>query len=89
MKKTLIHVKVDASLKVKAEQLAERLGVPLSVVIKAVLKKFVSDGSVEIKEYSPGPTDLVEPLKDNFKVPSVEQYTRAFKKLLDKRALKS
>lgn len=88
MNKSLIHVKIDPALKSEALQLADRLDVPLSVVINAVLRKFIAEGGLEIREYGPGAADLIVPYPDHFKVPSVDEYTRAIKKLYDRGVLK-
>jgi addiction module RelB/DinJ family antitoxin len=44
--KTLINIKADREVKEEAVKLAERIGLPLSTVINAFLKKFISDQSV-------------------------------------------
>lgn len=44
--KTLINIKADKEVKEEAVKLAERIGLPLSTVINAFLKKFISDQSV-------------------------------------------
>lgn len=88
MNKSLIHAKIDAALKADAEKLAERLGVPLSVVVTAVLRKFVADGGVEIREYAPGAADIEKEVDDEFRAPSVEKYAKALRALMDKGVLK-
>lgn len=39
--KTVINVKIDKETKIKAQKLAEELGVPLSTVINVYLRQFV------------------------------------------------
>lgn len=44
--KTLINIKADKEVKAAAVKTAEMLGIPLSTVINAFLKKFIADQSV-------------------------------------------
>ena len=44
--KTIINIKADKEVKTQAMQTAERMGLPLSTVINAFLKKFIADQSV-------------------------------------------
>jgi antitoxin component of RelBE/YafQ-DinJ toxin-antitoxin module len=46
--KSLINVKADKDVKEKAQKLAKRLGVPLSVVINAYLHEFIRSEHVDI-----------------------------------------
>ena len=44
--KTVINIKTDRDVKLKAKKLAEELGLPLSVVINAYLRQFVRNKGV-------------------------------------------
>ncbi|MFH1192249.1 MAG: DUF6364 family protein [bacterium] len=44
--KTIINVKADQEIKIKAKKIAEDLGLSLSAVINAYLKQFVRNKSV-------------------------------------------
>jgi len=44
--KTIINIKADKEVKEQAVRTATRMGLPLSTVINAFLKKFISDQSV-------------------------------------------
>ncbi len=44
--KTIINIKADPEVKAQAVETAERMGLPLSTIINAFLKKFIADQSV-------------------------------------------
>jgi addiction module RelB/DinJ family antitoxin len=44
--KTIINIKADKEVKEQAVQTAKKMGLPLSTVINAFLKKFIADQSV-------------------------------------------
>ncbi len=44
--KTLINIKADKDVKEAAARTAEAMGIPLSTIINAFLKKFISDQQV-------------------------------------------
>jgi len=44
--KTIINIKADRDVKVKAQKVAKRLGVPLSLVINNYLRDFIRDKEV-------------------------------------------
>jgi len=46
MAKTTINIKADADVKKRAQKTAEKLGLPLSVVVNAYLKQFIRTGEV-------------------------------------------
>jgi addiction module RelB/DinJ family antitoxin len=48
MNSTVINVKTDPKLKAQAQKLASELGLSLSAVINAGLKKFVSDKQINL-----------------------------------------
>lgn len=41
--KTLVNIKTDQEVKIKAKELAEELGLTLSAVVNAFLKQFIRD----------------------------------------------
>jgi antitoxin component of RelBE/YafQ-DinJ toxin-antitoxin module len=54
MNSTVINVKTDPKLKMQAQKLASQMGVSLSAVINAGLKKFVSDQELNLSDsYAP------------------------------------
>jgi addiction module RelB/DinJ family antitoxin len=40
-KKTVINIKADKAVKERAQEIAERMGIPLSTVINAFLRQFI------------------------------------------------
>ena len=52
MTKTVLSVKTDIEVKKKAQKLAKSLGVPLSIIVNAQLKKFIADGKIEFAPYT-------------------------------------
>lgn len=49
--KTIINVKVNKTLKVEAQDLADEIGVPLTTVITASLKEFVRSRSLTVSAF--------------------------------------
>ncbi|MDO8626501.1 MAG: hypothetical protein Q7K39_03565 [Candidatus Magasanikbacteria bacterium] len=60
VKTAVINLKVDKDLKIKAANLAEQLGIPLSVVVQGGLRQFVAKQGISFFSYQPlsgsGPT---------------------------------
>ena len=50
MTTTVMNVKVDADLKLQAQALARRLGLPLSAVISSSLRSFVASGEITFQD---------------------------------------
>ena len=46
--KTVLNVKTDVDVKERAQALAKHMGIPLSTVVNAYLKEFVSTGEFHI-----------------------------------------
>lgn len=46
MSKTIINIKTDREVKIKAQKVAKRLGMPLSTVINGYLREFVRTETV-------------------------------------------
>ena len=47
--KTVLNVKTDSLIKEKAQSLAKHLGIPLSTVVNAYLKEFVTTGTFSVQ----------------------------------------
>lgn len=47
--KTVLNVKTDSGIKEKAQLLAKHLGIPLSTVVNAYLKEFVTTGTFKVQ----------------------------------------
>lgn len=65
--KTIFNFKTDKKLKTSAQKVAEKMGVPLSTVINAFLKRFVADEAVTFSTsagaMTPYLTEIVEAAK--------------------------
>ena len=48
MNKTVINIKADKEVKIKAQKIAKELGIPLSTVINAYLKEFIRNREVRL-----------------------------------------
>ena len=48
MTKTMLNVKTDATLKRTAQRIAKEMGVPLSIIVNAELKRFITERRVEL-----------------------------------------
>jgi len=82
MRKSILHVNIDSELKAEAEALAERLGVSMTVVVTAILRKFIADRGVEIKEYASS-VSVSNQEEGVLKIPSANTYLSALKDLND------
>lgn len=49
MAKTVLNVKTDVAVKKAAQKLAKEIGVPLSTIVNAHLKRFIEDRRVEFQ----------------------------------------
>ena len=49
--KSIINIKVNKSLKIEAQQLADEIGVPLTTVLTASLKEFVRSRSLTVSAF--------------------------------------
>jgi len=61
MSKTMLNIKTDSETKRDAQRVALEIGVPLSIVVNAQLKKFIRERRVE----------LIAPLTPNAKTQKV------------------
>jgi addiction module RelB/DinJ family antitoxin len=57
---TILNVKTDKKLKEEAKKVSEELGVPLSTVINAFLKKFVREKEITLSANPLRPTPYLE-----------------------------
>ncbi len=57
MNYTVIATKVDPQTKKQAQETAERLGMPLSVIIKAFIKQLIRTQSVAFDAYNEEPNE--------------------------------
>ena len=57
---TILNVKTDKKLKAEAKKVSEELGVPLSTVINAFLKKFVREKEITLSANPLRPTPYLE-----------------------------
>lgn len=46
--KTVLNVKTDVDVKIRAQALAKHLGIPLSTVVNAQLKSFIESGEFRV-----------------------------------------
>ena len=60
MNTAVISTKIDLQTKRAAQKIAEELGMPLSVVIKAFLKHFVRTKSIEFSARNEEPSDYLK-----------------------------
>lgn len=64
MNSSVVTIKIDPQTKKDAQETAERLGMPLSVVIKAFLKQFIKTKSVEFSARDEEPSEyLIKTIK--------------------------
>ena len=49
MAKTVLNVKTDVEVKREAQKLAKAIGVPLSIIVNAQLKRFINERRFEIQ----------------------------------------
>ena len=57
---TILNIKTDKKLKAEAKQVSEELGIPLSTVINAFLKKFVREKEITLSANPLRPTPYLE-----------------------------
>jgi addiction module RelB/DinJ family antitoxin len=49
MAKVVLNVKTDIKVKQQAQKIAKEMGVPLSTIVNAQLKRFVEDREIELR----------------------------------------
>lgn len=57
---TILNIKTDKKLKAEAKKVSDELGVPLSTVINAFLKKFVREKEITLSANPLRPTPYLE-----------------------------
>ncbi len=76
---TILNVKTDKKLKAEAKKVAEELGVPLSTVINAFLKKFVREKEITLSANPLRPTPYLEQILEEARAEYEAGQARAFK----------
>ncbi|MFZ1523107.1 MAG: type II toxin-antitoxin system RelB/DinJ family antitoxin [Candidatus Saccharimonadales bacterium] len=74
MSSTVINVKTDPKLKMQAQKLASQMGISLSAVINAGLKKFVSDQELNLS-YSYAPSGYLEDILEELESGKINKKT--------------
>lgn len=64
---TILNIKTDKVLKLKAKKVAEKIGVPLSTVVNSFLKQFVRDQEVTFSAIEYRMTPYLESLAEEAK----------------------
>lgn len=81
---TVLNVKIDPSLKTKAQSVAKELGLPISLVVAAGLREFVNTRSITISD-SPRLKPEVEAelleMSKRARTGKLDDYSPAFKDL--------
>jgi len=57
---TILNIKTDKKLKAKAKKVSEELGVPLSTIVNAFLRKFVREKEITLSANPLRPTPYLE-----------------------------
>ena len=78
---TILNVKTDKKLKAEAKKVAEELGVPLSTVINAFLKKFVREKEITLSANPLRPTpyliECIEEARKEYEAGEVEWFANS------------
>lgn len=62
--KTILNVKTDKEVKIRAQKIASEIGVPLSTVVNSFLRQFIRDGKVTFSTYEKPSAYLEHIIKD-------------------------
>lgn len=62
---TILNIKTDKKLKAEAKKVSDELGVPLSTVINAFLKKFVREKEITLSANPLRPTPYLEQILED------------------------
>ena len=65
---TILNIKTDKKLKADAKKVSDELGVPLSTVINAFLKKFVREKEITLSANPLRPTPYLEQILEEAQV---------------------
>jgi addiction module RelB/DinJ family antitoxin len=75
---TILNIKTDKKLKADAQEVASKLGVPLSTIMNAFLKQFVRDKEITFSanQYRPTPylISLIEDAKKEYEAGNVKKF---------------
>lgn len=75
---TILNVKTDKKLKAEAKKVSEELGVPLSTVINAFLKKFVREKEITLSANPLRPTPYLEQILEEAQAEYTAGTAKAF-----------
>jgi addiction module RelB/DinJ family antitoxin len=81
MAKTVLNVKTDVEVKREAQKLAKEIGVPLSTIVNAHLKQFISDRRVEFSAPlipSARLRAVIEEAENDLKIGNTEAFSPRF-----------
>lgn len=81
MTKTVLNVKTDVEVKREAQKLAKAIGVPLSIVVNAHLKRFIDERRFEIQAPlipSAGLKKIIAQAKKDWKAGNRRSFSPAF-----------
>ncbi len=76
---TILNVKTDKKLKAEAKKVSEELGVPLSTVINAFLRKFVREKEITLSANPLRPTPYLEQILEEAQAEYETGKARTFK----------
>ena len=76
---TILNIKTDKKLKAEAKKVSEELGVPLSTVINAFLKKFVREKEITLSANPLRPTPYLEQILEEARAEHEAGQARTFK----------
>jgi addiction module RelB/DinJ family antitoxin len=76
---TILNIKTDKKLKAEAKKVSEELGVPLSTVINAFLKKFVREKEITLSANPLRPTPYLEQILEDARAEYEAGKARTFK----------
>jgi addiction module RelB/DinJ family antitoxin len=76
---TILNIKTDKKLKAEAKKVSEELGVPLSTVINAFLKKFVREKEITLSANPLRPTPYLEQILEEARAEYETAKVRTFK----------
>jgi DNA-damage-inducible protein J len=76
---TILNIKTDKKLKAEAKKVSDELGVPLSTVINAFLKKFVREKEITLSANPLRPTPYLEQILEEAQAEYEAGKARAFK----------
>jgi DNA-damage-inducible protein J len=76
---TILNIKTDKKLKAEAKKVSEELGIPLSTVINAFLKKFIREKEITLSANPLRPTPYLEQILEDAQTEHQTGKSRVFK----------